>query len=195
MKWISKDLPWPWARCGWIEVYNIDKDENFRQYINSILSAKMLEVCSTTLPQYVLPKIYEAKEYKASLRHRIEKYKARADLAEKILWNLAEITLVKPKWAFYLSITFNTENINVSHIPSIKEDDIKKFVNEMLNWIDRFDKKFCYYLLGKTWICVVPLSWFNSHFEWFRMTLLEEDIDKYKFILETIRHFILEFRK
>jgi alanine-synthesizing transaminase len=45
----------------------------------------MLEVCSTTLPQYVLPTIYESHNYKASLKERIKKYKSRADLAEKIL--------------------------------------------------------------------------------------------------------------
>ena len=45
MKWISKELPWPGARCGWIEVYNKDKDKEFSKYIDSILATKMLEVC------------------------------------------------------------------------------------------------------------------------------------------------------
>jgi alanine-synthesizing transaminase len=45
----------------------------------------MLEVCSTTLPQFVLPQIYESENYKSSLKERITKYKSRADLAEKIL--------------------------------------------------------------------------------------------------------------
>jgi len=195
MKWISKDLPWPGSRCWWIEVYNADRDENFKQYIQSILSSKMLEVCSTTLPQFVLPKIYESEHYKSSLKERIKKYQTRADIAEEILWNLDEITLVKPKWAFYLSITFNMENINTSFTPNIKEYDIDKYVSDFLLWAKRFDKKFCYYLLWKTWVCSVPLSWFNSTYEWFRITLLEEDMDKFRFILEKIREFILEFKK
>ena len=29
MRGISKELPWPGSRCGWIEVLNRDKDENF----------------------------------------------------------------------------------------------------------------------------------------------------------------------
>gem|GEM_PF-771841 len=66
-------------------MYNIDSDDNFKEYIKSILSSKMLEVCSTTLPQYVLPEIYESKNYKLSLETRIKKYKNRADLAENIL--------------------------------------------------------------------------------------------------------------
>ncbi len=195
MKWISKDVPWPGSRCGWIEVYNADKDENFKSYIQSILSAKMLEVCSTTLPQFVLPKIYESENYKKSLKERIEKYHLRANLAEEILWDLKEITLVKPKWAFYLSITFNMDNLNASYIPNIKEYDIESYVTKFLSWVTRFDKRFCYYMLAKTWVCSVPLSGFNSHFEWFRITLLEEDEKKYKLILEKIRDFILEFKK
>ena len=49
MKGISKDIPWPGSRCGWIEVYNAEKDENFKGFIEIILLTKMLEVCSTTL--------------------------------------------------------------------------------------------------------------------------------------------------
>jgi len=45
----------------------------------------MLEVCSTTLPQAVLPKIYEAPEFNPYLEERIERYKHKADLAEEIL--------------------------------------------------------------------------------------------------------------
>ncbi len=195
MKWISKDLPWPGSRCGWIEVYNEDKDENFKQYIKSILSSKMLEVCSTTLPQFVLPEIYESNNFKISLKERILKYKSRADIAEKILWWLDEITLIKPKWAFYLSITFNMDYINTYYTPEIKEYDIEAYISSLLLWVTRFDKKFCYYLLAKTWICTVPLSWFNSTFEWLRVTLLEEDELKFDFIMRKIRESVLEFKK
>ena len=44
MRGISKELPWPGARCGWIEVLNKDKDENFAAYVDSLLAAKRLEV-------------------------------------------------------------------------------------------------------------------------------------------------------
>jgi aspartate/methionine/tyrosine aminotransferase len=64
-----------------------------------------------------------------------------------------------------------------------------------LNSVTRFDKKFCYYLLAKTGICCVPLSGFNSTYDGFRGTLLEEDEEKFRFILETMRDFILEFDK
>jgi aspartate/methionine/tyrosine aminotransferase len=195
MKWISKDLPWPGSRCGWIEIYNENKDKNFKKYTSSILASKLLEVCSTTLPQFVLPEIYENKNYKISLMERIEKYQIRADLAEKYLWNLEEVTLIKPKWAFYLSIAFNIDNLNKNFVPEIKNDKIIDIVKEAIKSSERFDKKFCYYMLWKTWICSVPLSWFNSTYEWFRITLLEEDENKFIDILSTIRNFIIEFKK
>jgi aspartate/methionine/tyrosine aminotransferase len=116
-------------------------------------------------------------------------------LAYSLLWWLDEITLIKPKGAFYLSITFNMEYINPGYIPYIKEKDIEEYITDFLSWISRFDKRFCYYLLAKTWICTVPLSWFNSTFEWFRMTLLEEDVSKFEFIINWIKEFILEFKK
>jgi len=91
----------------------------------------MLEVCSTSLPQYVLPEIYESKEYKDSLFERIEKYKKRADIAEEILGGLKELTFVKPKGAFYLSLVFNKKNLNLSHKPKIQEKEIENYINEI----------------------------------------------------------------
>jgi len=193
MKWASKDLPWPWARCGWIEVYNKDKNKNFSDYIDSILNSKMLEVCSTTLPQKVLPELYSSNDFKIYNKKRIEKYKQRADLADEILWDLDLIKVVKPKWAFYLSVTFNMDKMNRSASLEIKNEELKRYI-EWLVFKERFDKRFCYYVLASTWICSVPLSWFNSSYEWFRITLLEEDIDKYKIILRTIKQAIINFR-
>jgi aspartate/methionine/tyrosine aminotransferase len=45
-------------------------------------------------------------------------------------------------------------------------------------------------MLAKTWICSVPLSWFNSTFDWFRITLLEEDVEKFNTIIQIIADFI-----
>lgn len=193
MKWISKDLPWPGSRCWWIEVYNADKDENFREFVNSLLLSKMVEVCSTTLPQYVLPEIYESKEYKIYLKKRIEKYKQRADLAEKILKDSKELKVIKPKWAFYLTILF--DNIDKNKNYKIKNKYIEDIVKSAIKNRERFDEKFCYYMLWETWICSVPLSWFNSTYDGFRITLLEENIETFKSILEQIKEFAKKWNK
>src|SRR6478735_4773246 len=51
MKGISKEFPWPGSRCGWMEYYNRDKDPHFSKFCSTLDNAKMIEVCSTTLPQ------------------------------------------------------------------------------------------------------------------------------------------------
>ena len=73
-----KEFPWPGSRCGWIEVYNKDKDEIFAQYVKSIMNAKMLEVCSTTLPQSVIPAIMSDPRYESHLEERRGFYKKKS---------------------------------------------------------------------------------------------------------------------
>ncbi|MCI5128745.1 MAG: pyridoxal phosphate-dependent aminotransferase, partial [Candidatus Electrothrix sp. AUS3] len=74
MRGVSKEMPWPGGRCGWIEVYNGHRDQMFEKYINSILNAKMMEVCSTTLPQVVLPQVIKHPEYQTYLNERVQRY-------------------------------------------------------------------------------------------------------------------------
>ncbi len=193
MKWISKDLPWPGGRCGWIEVYNQDKDENLKQFVKTLLAAKMVEVCSTTLPQYVLPDIYESKEYQKYLEKRIEKYKKRADLAYEVLNNTPWLKVIKPKWAFYLTVIL--DNIDKTKSIKISDPEIKKIIYPQIENTSRFDEKFCLWLLGETGVCVVPLSGFNTGIEWFRMTLLEEDEEKFRKILELIKDYTAKYSK
>ena len=193
MKWISKDLPWPGGRCWRIEVYNQDKDENFRQFVKTLLAAKMVEVCSTTLPQYVLPDIYESEEYKKYLEKRIEKYKKRADLAYEILNNTPWLKVIKPKWVFYLTVIF--DDIDKNKQIKISDPEIKKIIHSNIESTSRFDEKFCLWLLGETGVCVVPLSGFNTDIEGFRMTLLEEDEDRFRKILTLIKKYVTNYSK
>ena len=194
MKGMSKELPWPGGRCGWIEIYNQDKDEEFRKYMGSVLMSKMLEVCSTSLPQYVLPTIYEDERFMPYVRSRVEKYEKRAKMAEEILWDLDEIIFVKPGGAFYMSFVFRMDHMNENYKTELSDAGLQKELNTAIEG-KRFDKRFCYWLLASTGICTVPLSWFNSTYEWVRMTLLEDDEDKYRKILETVRGEILCWKK
>ena len=195
MKWISKELPWPGARCGWIEVYNKDRDIEFSKYIDSILASKMLEVCSTTLPQYIIPEVYESNNFKESLLARIEKYKSRAKEASIVFADMDMISVVEPKWAFYLSVVFDLDKLNTYYKADFWSEEIKNIINKKIGENPRFDKIFCYSLLAETWICSVPLSSFNSSYDWFRITLLEDNFDKYKNTLNIIKDFILKLKK
>lgn len=195
MKWISKELPWPWARCGWIEVYNKESDLEFSKYIDSILSSKMLEVCSTTLPQYIIPEVYESEDFKSSIKTRIEKYKLRAQKAWEIFENIEEVSVVVPKWAFYLSVVFNLDKLDLNYKDNFENKEVRNIINKKIGDNPIFDKKFCYSLLAETGICSVPLSSFNSSSLWFRVTLLEDNFEKFEKTLNTIKDFILKIKK
>ncbi len=48
------------------------------------------------------------------------------------------------------------------------------------------DKRFVYYLLASTGICAVPLTGFCSQRQGFRVTLLETDDEKRRWIFRTL---------
>ena len=176
MKGVSKEIPWPGSRCGWIEVYNADHDSNFRGYINTIVISKMLEVCSTTLPQVVFPKIVTNPEFKAFMAARLDKYARRAKTALEIFAGSPVLKPVVPDGVFYLTVVVDTENFPVATSLPSRNDDVRAYVDKLLgDPALRTDKRFAYELLGAEGVCVVPLSGFSSPIDGFRMTLLEND--------------------
>ncbi len=181
MKGISKEIPWPGGRCGWIEVYNADKDENFRGYIHTIVVSKMLEVCSTTLPQIVFPKMYTHPEFPAFLAARLQKYKARLDTAMRVFEGCQVLKPVVPDGVFYLTVTIDTKAFPKTAKLAARNDDVRLYIDMLQNkTVLRTDKQFAYELLGAEGVCVVPLSGFASPVDGFRMTLLEEDADLFE---------------
>jgi len=192
MRGLSKEVPWPGSRCGWLEFYNLEVDPDFGRYARSLEEAKMTEVCSTTLPQTVLPDILGDPRYKAHLEARRRKYARRAAQAVKTLGASPSLNVVMPKGAFYLSVTFNDDFIKSFQASSSANPTAKKLLEEALAAIpgDAFDKRFCHQLLAATGICTVPLTTgFNSSVHGFRMTLLEEDDDTFTKTLEAIKAF------
>ncbi len=177
MKGLSKEVPWPGARCGWIEVYNKDKDASFARYIKTINDAKMLEVCSTTLPQKVLPKIFTDARYPAYLQSRRDAYKLRADKAVPALNSIKGVSVVRPGGAFYLTVVFDENVLNANQTLPIADEKMKALADRKAVGIadSQLDKRFVYYLMAAYGLCVVPLSGFNTSLYGFRMTLLEED--------------------
>lgn len=193
MRGLSKEMPWPGGRCGWLEFYNTDKDPSFARYAKSIVDAKMNEVCSTTLPQAVLPKLMSDKRYESFLQSRRKKYAQRAKTAEKLFAQCPQLHVVRPRGAFYLSVTFTDDfyeeglqfAIPNRQAAALYDNEVADEPNMPL------DKKFCLRLLAATGVCTVPLSsGFNSHVQGFRMTLLEEDEDLYE---ETIKNIMSVF--
>ncbi|MEK7070150.1 MAG: pyridoxal phosphate-dependent aminotransferase [Patescibacteria group bacterium] len=194
MKGISKEFPWPGSRCGWTETYNKEKDAVFAKYVQSILDAKMLEVCSTTLPQTVIPAIMSDPRYESHIKERRIFYKKRAQKAFDILKNVSGIISPKTAGAFYVSVVFPDKNkLNNKQKLEIKNDKIRKFIEEKTSNDISLDKRFVYYLMGATGICVVPLTGFNYNLPGFRVTLLETDEEKFEWIYNTIAEKIKEY--
>jgi len=194
MKGISKELPWPGARCGWIEVYNADKDANFAAYIKSILNAKMVEVCSTTLPQKAIPYIFEHPEYPAFLEQRRNRYEKFSEIAYQALKDIPGILVNRPDGAFYMSVVFKEGRLNNNQILPIVNDNVRDLVESLTSATDVLpDKRFVYYLLGATGICVVPLTSFSTELQGFRTTILETDENEFREIIRTLADAIMQY--
>jgi len=192
MRGISKEFPWPGARCGWVEFYNRDKDINFNKYAESLLNAKMLEVCSTTLPQTVLPQVMSDERYYPYLSTRIEAYDQRSKKAADVLSTIPGVLITPAQGAFYMTVVFSEGTLtNTQSIPVLQErmDVIAPYLETACP-----DQRFVYYLLAATGICVVPLSTgFNSKHQGFRFTILESNLEKYEHILKTLHNTITSY--
>jgi len=192
MKGISKELPWPGARCGWMEVYNADKDPIFARFVNTILHQKMSEVCSTTLPQMAIPRIMTHPEYKNYLRQRTQHYEKLSAIAYGVLKDVPYVIANRTNGAFYMTVLFNESVLNErQHLP-IEHPDIKSYIEKLTHGVE-YDKRFVYYLLATTGICVVPLTSFFSPLLGFRMTLLDKDVDEFEFVVKTLAAKITEY--
>ena len=193
MKSISKEYPWPGARCGWIEVYNRDKDRQFDLYVESLINAKRLEVCSTTLPQLSIPPVMSDPRYAEHIERQSAELAARADEASAELTGISGIRFIKPQAALYFTVLFDEGALNENQKLHIDDDSIRTYIEEITEGMP-LDKRFVYYLLGAEGICVVPLTGFCSELKGFRFTLLETDSEKrakiYRAIGERVREFL-----
>lgn len=194
LRGISKEYPWPGGRCGWLEVFNQKENPMFAQYIKSIVDAKMLEVCSTSLPQYSIPLVMGHEKYTDHLTKRKKMFQSRVDEAYDILTQSDAIKLVKPKGAFYMAVLFKEGVLNSSQTLEIEDPKVRAYIEDKVQNVE-VDKRFVYYLLGATGICVVPLTGFCCDRKGFRITLLETDDEKRKWTWETIKDSINNYIK
>lgn len=187
MRGISKEFPWPGSRCGWIEVYNGHNDAIFERYIQSILSAKMMEVCSTTLPQKAIPRLVTHPKYQEYLNERISRYEKFSNIAYERLKGVPGVLVNRTNGAFYMSVVFEDGRLNNTQTLPIKNNDVRAHVERLVSAPGvSLDKRFVYYLLGSTGTCVVPLSSFSTDLQGFRVTLLERDEREFRRIFDIL---------
>ncbi|HBB02384.1 MAG: aspartate transaminase [Candidatus Peregrinibacteria bacterium GW2011_GWF2_38_29] len=195
MRGLSKDVPWPGGRCGWIEFHGIDLDPDYKKYCDAVKKRILLEVCSTTIPQMILEQMYEHpkfddwnKEYNAHLEDN-SRY-----IAETL--SRSPYLKVNPTYgAFYMMPLFKEGVLNDRQTLPIENEEAKKYVEEITSKPGlKLDKRFVYYLLAATGICVVPASSFFSKHYGFRLTTLERDPAKrnatYEKVVEMIQKYV-----
>src|SRR5260221_830933 len=193
MKGISKELPWPGARCGWMEYYNRDKDIDFGRLCMAIDNAKMIEVCSTKLPQLAIPKILGDPRFKIYREETNQKIGKRSKIISEILGSVPQLMFNETFGAFYNTIIFKEGTLKPNQKIKIENKSIQKMVEGWVSEPIPFDKRFVYYLLGAKGVCVVPISSFCSELQGFRVTLLEEDENVLIKIFTAIREGIVEY--
>ncbi|MDO8303696.1 MAG: pyridoxal phosphate-dependent aminotransferase, partial [Sedimentisphaerales bacterium] len=192
MRGISKEVPWPGSRCGWIEVLNRNSDPMFNEYVNSILAAKRLEVCSTTAPQMAIPRILGNELYPAHLKKRAAIYASRAKEAYTALSNIPGVKVNCSSGAFYMTVMFEDGVLNNRQKLRIENNAVREKVEGLVQKSSN-DQRFVYYLMGATGICVVPLSGFYCKRDGFRITLLECDDAKRQWMLSTLANAVREY--
>jgi aspartate/methionine/tyrosine aminotransferase len=145
----------------------------------------MLEVCSTSLPQYSIPLIMGDPRYIDHLTARKLMFEQRVNEAWDILSRVEGIYVTKPHGAFYMPVLFEEGVLNDRQKLPIKDKRVREFVEQKVRDVEP-DKRFVYYLLAATGICVVPLTGFCCKKRGFRVTLLECDDEKRLWTWNTI---------
>ncbi len=187
LKGISKEFPWPGSRCGWMEFYNQHTSEEFTKLCTTLENAKMIEVCSTTLPQLAIPKIMSHPAYREYRKTANAAIGIRSRIMEEVLGQVRGIKFNKTKGAFYNTIIFEEGVLDENQFLPIPDARVQKHLDQWLQEKEMpHDKRFVYHLLAAERICVVPVSSFCSELRGFRVTLLEENEDVFRNTFERL---------
>jgi aspartate/methionine/tyrosine aminotransferase len=91
-----------------------------------------------------------------------------------------------------MTVMFRENALTPDQKLAITNAKAKEMVERLVKDV-ALDKRFVYYLLAATGICVVPLTGFNCDLRGFRVTLLESDDAKFEWIFRTLREKITEY--
>lgn len=195
MRGLSKDVPWPGGRCGWLEFHNVELDPDYRAYAEAVKKRVLMEVCSVSLPQFILPRIYDHANFENWLKGYNEELEKNGNYIAEVLGKTKGMKVNRTDGAFYMMPLFQDGVLNDKQTLPIANPEAKKYIEEQVSQPNfPLDKRFTYYLLANTGICVVPATGFFSPFYGFRLTTLERNDerrkDTYKRLSEAIETYI-----
>jgi aspartate/methionine/tyrosine aminotransferase len=193
LKGISKEFPWPGARCGWAEYYNRTNDQEFQRLCETIDNAKMIEVSSTKLPQLAIPKIMTDDRYQPFLEETRVRIGKRSQYLQEVFGDVPYIKFNQTNGAFYNTMIFEKGVLKEGQKLQIENPNVQGLLDDWLEPDMRLDKRFVYYLLAAKQVCVVPISSFCSELLGFRITLLEQDEARLEEIYSRIKAGIIEY--
>lgn len=175
LRGISKDFPWPGSRCGWIEMINRTSSPYFEEYCAALVKSKMMEVCSTTLPQLAIPAVYGDPRYAELKRERALLFEHRSNQVYDYFRDHIPGTIVhRTQGAFYFCAVFEEGVLNNRQTLPIRDADVRAFVEQSVEGV-ALDKRFVHYLMASAGVCVTPLSGFHTDIPGFRLTTLGPD--------------------
>ena len=97
--------------------------------------------------------------------------------------------------AFYMTVVFEEGRLNRQQTLTIARPDVRELIESLTAKDEKMqpDKRFVYYLLGATGICVVPLTSFSTDLQGFRITLLETDEERFTKTFDTLADSIRQY--
>ena len=186
LRGVSKDYPWPGSRCGWMEMLNRTRDRQFARYCEALVNAKMMEVCSTTLPQMSVPRVYGDPRYAVLKDERAKLFEERGNEYYDFFSKVDGVKVTRPQGAFYFSVLFRDGVLNDRQTLPIPNPEARRFVEEKVAGVAP-DKRFVYYMMASAGMCATPLSGFHSDLAGFRLTTLRTDAVKRREVCERIK--------
>ncbi|MBI4235586.1 pyridoxal phosphate-dependent aminotransferase [Candidatus Peregrinibacteria bacterium] len=194
MRGVSKDVPWPGGRCGWLEFHNVNLDPDFKAYAEAVKKRVLMEVCSVSLPQFILQALYNHPDFENWIKNYNAELEKNGNYIAEILGNTKGMQVNRTNGAFYMMPLFEEGLLNDKQTLHLENESIRTFIESEVNKPNfPLDQRFTYYLLAKTGICVVPASGFFSPYFGFRLTTLDRDDQRRKSTYGTLSQAISEY--
>jgi aspartate/methionine/tyrosine aminotransferase len=139
-----------------------------------------------------IPRVMGDARYEGHLAARAAEFERRTNEAYDVFKDIDGLLVNRPQGAFYFSIVFADGVLNDRQSLPIEKAAVRQRVEQMVQDVPN-DKRFVYYLMGATGICVTPLTGFHSGLEGFRMTTLASDDDKRRNTLQRLADAIRQY--